>query len=222
MTEDRFKELVSLFLDNEISPENLAELETEISRNPERRAQFTRSCQIDRAMRMAFDSAGGGRRRRRLPLSVSALVFGGALAAAFVLGSVLMPMAEQMLADPDSAESAAAERMVERFDADTYRVHRRILIRRAPESPGRPVQVAGFELVSISPDAVLSLHNRGMVDGVLVRGPDPLGETEVLCVSEFGIEALFRDGPARPVVRQRVDLSERIPEPAIHATLIGL
>lgn len=54
MTEDRFIELVNLYLDREIEAPDLRLLEAELSRNPERRRSFEERCRLYVAMQNLF------------------------------------------------------------------------------------------------------------------------------------------------------------------------
>lgn len=65
MTEERFTELVNLYLDKEISERGLRELRAELSSNAERKAEFRERCQLHQAMRLALDPKVGGKGRRR-------------------------------------------------------------------------------------------------------------------------------------------------------------
>ena len=55
MTEDKFTELVNLYLDKEISDCGLAQLKSELAANAERKDDFAESCRMHLAMRMALN-----------------------------------------------------------------------------------------------------------------------------------------------------------------------
>ena len=55
MTEDKFTELVNLYLDKEISECGLAQLKSELAANAERKDDFAESCRMHLAMRMALN-----------------------------------------------------------------------------------------------------------------------------------------------------------------------
>jgi len=55
MKESRFIELLNLYVDHQIGPEEAAELETEILRSPERRKTYRDYCRIQRACGLLFD-----------------------------------------------------------------------------------------------------------------------------------------------------------------------
>lgn len=55
MTEDKFTELVNLYLDKEISERGLAQLKCELATNVERKDDFAESCRMHLAMRMALN-----------------------------------------------------------------------------------------------------------------------------------------------------------------------
>ena len=56
MTEDKFTELVNLYLDKEISECGLAQLKSELAANAERKDDFVECCRMCQAMRMALNS----------------------------------------------------------------------------------------------------------------------------------------------------------------------
>jgi hypothetical protein len=55
MTEDKFTELVNLYLDKEISECGLAQLKSELAANAERKDDFDESCRMHLAMRIALN-----------------------------------------------------------------------------------------------------------------------------------------------------------------------
>jgi len=60
MTEERFEDLVNLYLDNEIGRHELEELKRVIKENIARRKQFERACQLHQAARKALVNRGEG------------------------------------------------------------------------------------------------------------------------------------------------------------------
>ena len=62
MTEEKFTELVNLYLDKEISERGLAQLNCELAANVEREEEFAKHCRIHQAMRMVFNSQSSKRR----------------------------------------------------------------------------------------------------------------------------------------------------------------
>jgi len=67
MTEERFEDLVNLYLDNEIGRHELEELKRVIKENIARRKQFERACQLHQAARKALVSRGDGARTTPIP-----------------------------------------------------------------------------------------------------------------------------------------------------------
>lgn len=67
MTEEKYTELVNLYLDKEISQTELLGLKAELARNSKRNEEFAERCRLHQAMRMALDpeSAKRGRSRQR-------------------------------------------------------------------------------------------------------------------------------------------------------------
>ena len=55
MTEDKFTELVNLYLDKEISDCGLAQLKSELAANAERKDDFAERCRMHQAMHMALN-----------------------------------------------------------------------------------------------------------------------------------------------------------------------
>lgn len=62
MTEEKFTELVNLYLDKEISERGLAELKVELEESVERKAEFAERCRLHQAMRLAMNPAASQRR----------------------------------------------------------------------------------------------------------------------------------------------------------------
>ena len=131
MKDDRFIELVNLYIDRQITAAETAQLESEIQSNPRRRAEYKQYCQIHRASTLVYESfraqaphqsvvppsAQGsiaqfetGRRQRRFRWPY----YAGGLAAAACLGLVFgrlnsKPTTEiNLLANNDLPASIAA------------------------------------------------------------------------------------------------------------------
>jgi hypothetical protein len=62
MTEEKFTELVNLYLDKEISERGLAQLECELAANVEHKDKFTEHCRMHQAMCMALNPQSSKRR----------------------------------------------------------------------------------------------------------------------------------------------------------------
>jgi len=62
MTEEKFTELVNLYLDKEISERGLAQLDCELAANVKRKDEFADHCRIHLAMRMALNPQSSKRR----------------------------------------------------------------------------------------------------------------------------------------------------------------
>jgi hypothetical protein len=109
MKDQRFLELVNLYIDRQISAAETAELEAEIQSSPRRRAVYKQYCQMHRATTMVYESFRAGaadqqpvptankgtiaqfeseRRSRRSPWTY----YAGGLAAAACLGLVFMQL----------------------------------------------------------------------------------------------------------------------------------
>ena len=63
MTEEKFTELVNLYLDKEISQKELLELKAELARNSKRKAEFSERCRLHQAMRLALNPQSAKRSR---------------------------------------------------------------------------------------------------------------------------------------------------------------
>ncbi|HAV12908.1 MAG TPA: hypothetical protein DCX06_05365 [Opitutae bacterium] len=64
MTEERFSELVNLYLDKEISAEDLDLLKAELAENSERKSEFQERCRLHQAMRLAMGAPTSKRSSR--------------------------------------------------------------------------------------------------------------------------------------------------------------
>ena len=62
MTEEKFTELVNLYLDKEISERGLAQLKCELAANVEHKDEFAEHCRMHQAMCMALNPQSSKRR----------------------------------------------------------------------------------------------------------------------------------------------------------------
>ena len=118
MTEEKFTELVNLYLDKEISQTELSDLKAELARNSKRKEEFAERCRLHYAMRMALDpdsakSGSSGQRSQGVrPVALDTRVdervdvahqgvgiprwiLGSGLAASLLVGFFVVPMAFQ-------------------------------------------------------------------------------------------------------------------------------
>lgn len=65
MTEEKFTELINLYLDKEISQKELTDLKAELARDSNRKAEFSERCRLHQAMRMALNPESTKRSRSR-------------------------------------------------------------------------------------------------------------------------------------------------------------
>lgn len=104
MTNEKFSELVNLYLDKEISSSELETLKAELATNADRKADFTERCRLDQAMRMALGVPSSSRRsstrstRRAVPATCQSApvatfprwILGAGLAASMAVGGFLL------------------------------------------------------------------------------------------------------------------------------------
>jgi len=64
MTEEKFTELVNLYLDKEITERSLAGLKAELAANADRKAEFAERCRLHQAMRLALNPQSSKRRSK--------------------------------------------------------------------------------------------------------------------------------------------------------------
>lgn len=97
MTEETFTELVNLYLDKEISEEDLARLQAELAVDSERQQSFRERCRLHRAMQLALNPGlsqtqkAQGAQRPTGPSPVRWLSVAG-LAASLVVAFTLIPI----------------------------------------------------------------------------------------------------------------------------------
>ena len=179
---ERFKELLNLYLDDEISSVELSELISETRRDPERQELFIEYCRIHKACSRLRNQLNGERVGRR---SVRQLIYAfGGLAAAFALlamaGRNLVPLiggGEDSVAIQPSEE--ATERFPEFAATDVLAVSRKPLTSRLVLQP-----VGFVNGSSIDINQVRSVENRLRLR---IQQEDFLGS----------IERLLRDGMGR-------------------------
>lgn len=119
MTEEKFTELVNLYLDQEISAEDLELLKEELSSKPERQHALEERVRIEKAMRMAFgctrevDTEGLCNPTVSTPetkvIRFPRWAIGSSLAASLLLAAVLIPQAIQKSTSESQASLAATE-----------------------------------------------------------------------------------------------------------------
>ena len=106
MNLERFKELVNLYLDDEISSLDLSDLTEETRSKPERQKLFLDYCRIHKACSLLGDSLETGKSKRSFKQIAYAV---GGLAAAFTLlgmaGRNLLPMLNGPTAPPPIVQS---------------------------------------------------------------------------------------------------------------------
>lgn len=176
MTEEKFTELVNLYLDKEISQTELSDLKAELARNSKRKEEFTERCRLHQAMRMALDPESvkrghsGQRSQGVRPVALNTRVdervdvvhqgagiprwiLGSGLAASLLVGFFVVPMAFQ----DESGEVAGvdAEELVESDPLDE--IGRRELIRFAniqeQRTENRRASLAAkFRLMGLQPE----------------------------------------------------------------------
>ena len=117
MTEERFTELVNLYLDKEIPDEELELLKIELVNDASRQELFEERVRLEKAMRMAFgcsfeedlDHSGvlpSRVRHSRTLLSFPRWSIGSGIAASFLVAAVLLPQAFQ--SSPTRAQELAS------------------------------------------------------------------------------------------------------------------
>ena len=155
---ERFKELLNLYLDDEISSVELSKLISEIRRDPERKELLIEYCRINKACSRLSKQLNGERFGRR---SVIQLIYAfGGLAAAFALlvmaGRNLVPLiggGEDTIAFPPTEE--ATERFPEFAATEVLAVSRK------PSTNRLVLQPVGFANgSSIDINQVQSVENR--------------------------------------------------------------
>jgi len=106
MNKERFKVLLNLYLDDEISALDLSDLMEETRRNPERQKVFLDYCRIHKACSLLGDSVEARKSKRSFKQFAYAV---GGLAAAFTLigmaGRNLLPMLDGPTAPPTIIQS---------------------------------------------------------------------------------------------------------------------
>lgn len=74
MKDARFTELVNLYIDRQISPEEAAELELEIQGNPRRRQAYLQYCRMHRATKLVYESFRAHAEQAEKPLRQPATI----------------------------------------------------------------------------------------------------------------------------------------------------
>lgn len=170
MKDSRFIELVNLYIDRQLSPDEAAEFEHEIRHNPRRRQLYLQYCRMHRATTLVYDSfrahAGqqGGetarrpatiarlenRQRRRARWSYAAAGLAAAACFAFVVvrNDVFSP------ADPAGSATTLAQAATA-APASTE----------APAAAPAPVFVAANQAVTLETPDLVGLRNEFLAEG---------------------------------------------------------
>jgi len=115
MTEEKFTELVNLYLDKEISGEDLERMKAEILANPDRERAFVERCRLHRAMRLALEpdvrASGSG-------VFVPRWLLLSGMAASLALGFVFLAPINSSLTDSGGA-TTLVDAALERFSPAT-------------------------------------------------------------------------------------------------------
>jgi len=169
MKETRFIELLNLYVDQEISPAEAAELEAEIASKPDRRRTYEQYCRMQRGCSLLFEAVRAhapeykelsradhaaerkvldfpvDRPVRRRHLSTFAAAWGGGLAAAAAVVALVV------LHEPDGAQGGNAP-----LTANTSAAEAIAPVGTAPDvaSPTRPSHYQFAAQFSRSPDPV--------------------------------------------------------------------
>ncbi|MEI6108324.1 MAG: hypothetical protein WCR49_15115 [Opitutae bacterium] len=223
MKDDRFIELINLYIDRQITTAETEELEVEIQGNPRRRVIYRQYCQMHRATTLVHESFRahasaqpdgpgatpdtvaqfeGGRRNRRVRWTY----YAGGLAAAACLGLIFGRLNSKPAAEINLLSMAAAPSL-----PPITAVH-------APQATSSKAQAAS---IAVSPAGLVSLRNSATdysaYPGVLIS-QQPY-ETHAFALGQArsnGLPSLFEDGvfdsqQVMPVPNQRVFRSKQTP-----------
>lgn len=107
MTDEKFRELVNLYLDKEINSEEMELLQATISSDAARQREFDTSCRLHHAMRSALETeVASNEKACSLSRSRTCWFVGVSMAASFVLGGVLL---KPVLTDSNGLSDAEAQ-----------------------------------------------------------------------------------------------------------------
>lgn len=165
MIEERFTELVNLYLDREIQSEELEALKQELRLNVEHRREFESRVRLHRAVLMALDPnfkesdlpIDFGPVARLQAARLSRFVIGGGLAACFLLGLVLYPVLDRVFGEILSDDLKFAEQapFLEPQNLSVSDLRRYIANQSNASEEGRfyaSTLAAHFRLLGLSPD----------------------------------------------------------------------
>ena len=159
MSDERFRELINLYLDKEINSDEMELLQSEISNSETRRQEFDTACRLHFAMSRALSSEVA-ENEARSPLPRTRWLVGIGMAASFLLGGILLApaLSEELMPDADSQQSEASA------EALAAQAQRRVLQRflTAQQNPHtkEPCHslAAQFRLLGLEPALVPADH----------------------------------------------------------------
>lgn len=107
MTDEKFRELVNLYLDKEIDSAEMELLQATISSDAARQREFDTSCRLHYAMRSALETeVASNEKACSLSRNRTCWIVGLGMAASFVLGGVLL---KPLLTDPSGLSEAEVQ-----------------------------------------------------------------------------------------------------------------
>lgn len=145
MSDEKFTELINLYLDHEISSRDLERLKRELGLNPARKREFEQRCRLHQAMQLALNPevrasvksgarrSGRSHRRTQMPAETASValfprwMLGSGLAASFAVGLfMLVPVFTDSMEMASSVEGVdlellRSEQALEFVDADLRR-----------------------------------------------------------------------------------------------------
>jgi len=203
MSEDDFKELLYLYLDDEISCKDLKRLKEELAGNAVRLKEFQAECRMHQAMRMALDPSQPNDDKSAYSLFSQATStelerdraieyshFAGWLVAATLVASFTLSVAllspelesdQEIVAEPSAGAGPAVE--LRRSDVRRYTETRRQKDTRQDSS-----LTAQFRLLGLRPEMLPQERNLRSVDLATVESREPV---------VMGLEA-FQEAEQRP------------------------
>jgi len=174
MTDAKFKELVNLYLDKEISERELAQLKDALANDAKRRREFEELRRLHQAMLLALGSSLDATGPRGEPPKVVRMrrwATGFAAAASFAVGGAV---ALAFLPDSgDDAAVAAAEERVDALPGDVSRADiRRYEAYRESDSREGLSLAAQLRLSGLSPDLMPAERELQAVDSSALQARD--------------------------------------------------
>ncbi len=151
MTDDAFQELINLYLDGELSPEDEERLSAEINASPERSRQFHEACRLQDAMQMVLDPQALQPKDLEAPQPWGRVILGLGVAASLAVGALFLVQSFVVKDGVGESADASVNAIADHLrNIRVVEIQRYVAVRK--HSPHSCSLAAQLRLVGLMPD----------------------------------------------------------------------